>query len=253
MSEIISVSHLTTQYTQGVTIHEDISFSVKKREIFGILGGSGSGKSTLLRNMIYLQRPVSGQIQIFGRDIWELEDSKRHLVLDRCSVMFQFGALFSSMNVLDNVGMPLVQRGNLPQKHINEIAAFWCERVGLPTQSVYKYPYALSGGMKKRVALARALITSPDILFLDEPTSGLDPKSAQNFDTLILQLKEILNITIVMVTHDLDSIRDSIDRFILLENKKIAFCGSLEQLMASGVRTEIFSGNRGERILDSHG
>ena len=133
MSEIISVSHLTTQYTQGVTIHEDISFSVKKREIFGILGGSGSGKSTLLRNMIYLQRPVSGQIQIFGRDIWELEDSKRHLVLDRCSVMFQFGALFSSMNVLDNVGMPLVQRGNLPQKHINEIAAFWCERVGLPT------------------------------------------------------------------------------------------------------------------------
>ncbi len=249
MSEIIKVSHLTTQYTQGVTIHEDISFSVKKREIFGILGGSGSGKSTLLRNMIYLQKPVSGEINIFGRNIWELEDSKRHLVLDRCSVMFQFGALFSSMNVLDNVGMPLVQRGSLPQKCINEIATFWCERVGLPAQNLYKYPYALSGGMKKRVALARALITSPDILFLDEPTSGLDPKSAQNFDTLILQLKSMLNITIVMVTHDLDSIKDSVDRFILLEDKKIAFCGSLEELRSCGVRTEIFSGNRGERIL----
>lgn len=249
MSEIIEVSHLTTQYTQGITIHDDISFSIHKREIFGILGGSGSGKSTLLRNMIYLQKPLSGTITIFGRNIWELEDSKRHLILDKCSVMFQFGALFSSMNVLDNVGMPLVQRGNLPQKNINEIAAFWCERVGLPLQSIYKYPYALSGGMKKRAALARALITSPDILFLDEPTSGLDPKSAQNFDTLILQLKEMLNITIVMVTHDLDSIRDSVDRFILLENKKIAFCGSLEELRNCGIQTEIFSGNRGQRIL----
>lgn len=249
MSEIIKVTHLTTQYTQGVTIHDDISFSVQKCEIFGILGGSGSGKSTLLRNMVYLQKPVSGEINIFGRNIWELEDSKRHLVLDKCSVMFQFGALFSSMNVLDNVGMPLVQRGSLPQKSINEIAAFWCERVGLPAHSVYQYPYALSGGMKKRVALARALITSPDILFLDEPTSGLDPKSAQNFDTLILRLKEMLNITIVMVTHDLDSIKDNVDRFILLENKKIAFCGSLAELRDSGMQTEIFSGNRGVRIL----
>ena len=114
MSEIIEVSHLTTQYTQGITIHDDINFSIRKREIFGILGGSGSGKSTLLRNMIYLQKPLSGTITIFGRNIWELEDSKRHMILDKCSVMFQFGALFSSMNVLDNVGMPLVQRGNLP-------------------------------------------------------------------------------------------------------------------------------------------
>ena len=229
MAEIIKVSHLTTQYTQGVIIHDDISFSIQKREIFGILGGSGSGKSTLLRNMIYLQKPVSGEIHIFGRNIWELEDSKRHLVLDKCSVMFQFGALFSSMSVLDNVGMPLVQRGSLPQKCIDELAAFWCERVGLPAQSVYKYPYALSGGMKKRVALARALITSPDILFLDEPTSGLDPLIQKEFFE-ILSERRSQGATIFFSSHILSEVQRYCSRAAVIREGRIAACGDISTL-----------------------
>ncbi len=245
---IIEVENLCTRYGE-ITIHDNISFVVRELEIFAILGGSGSGKSTLLHNMLYLQKPYAGSIKFFSRDIWNVVDSRRREILDHISIMFQFGALFSSMNILDNVVMPLSQKGAFPQKTAEQLALFWIERVGLPMQSAYKYPHELSGGMKKRAALARALITSPKILFLDEPTSGLDPKSAQGFDELILSLREIAKTTIVMVTHDLDSIRDSVDRFILLENKKIAFCGNLQELKASGLKTDIFSGSRGQRIM----
>ncbi|MCI6217832.1 MAG: ATP-binding cassette domain-containing protein [Helicobacter sp.] len=245
---IIEVSNLSTRYGD-ITIHENISFCVKEFEIFAILGGSGSGKSTLLRNMLYLQKPYTGEIKFFGIGIWELAESKRKVILDRCSIMFQFGALFSSMSVLDNVGMPLAQKGKFSKLEVEKLALFWIDKVGLPKDSAYKFPHELSGGMKKRASLARALITSPKILFLDEPTSGLDPKSADTFDELILHLREITNTTIIMVTHDLDSIKDSVDRFILLENKHIVFCGSLQELKSSGVKTEIFTGLRGQRAL----
>ncbi|WP_301204290.1 ABC transporter ATP-binding protein, partial [Helicobacter japonicus] len=225
---IIAVKNLYTQYND-VIIHNGISFNVKKGEIFGILGGSGSGKSTLLKNMLFLQKPTSGEITFFGEDIWALREDKRDKILNRCGVMFQFGALFSSMNVLDNVAFLLIQKSQYDKQTIYDISKMWLELVGLNVSMAEKYPYELSGGMKKRVALARALALSPDILFLDEPTSGLDLQSAERFDMLIVKLKEILKITIVMVTHDLDSIKDSVDRLILLEDKQIVFEGSLNE------------------------
>ena len=245
---LIETRGLCTDY-DGLPIHRDLNFCVKRGEIFGILGGSGSGKSTLLRSMLYLQKPSGGEINIFSQNIWNLEPNKRNLILDRCGVMFQFGALFSSMSVLDNVGVPLSQKGYFPPTLIDKIALFWIELVGLPASSALKPPSELSGGMKKRAALARALISSPDILFLDEPTSGLDPESAQRFDELILHLREVLNITIVMVTHDLDSIKDTVDRFILLEDSHIAFDGSLQEYTMRNLQTKLFSNKRGERIL----
>lgn len=248
---IIAVKNLYTQYND-VIIHNGISFNVKKGEIFGILGGSGSGKSTLIKNMLFLQKPTSGEITFFGEDIWALREDKRDKILNRCGVMFQFGALFSSMNVLDNVAFLLIQKSQYDKQTIYDISKMWLELVGLNVSMAEKYPYELSGGMKKRVALARALALSPDILFLDEPTSGLDLQSAERFDMLIVKLKEILKITIVMVTHDLDSIKDSVDRLILLEDKQIVFEGSLNELYSqmyhNQTQGKIFTGKRGERF-----
>ena len=248
---IIAVKNLYTQYND-VIIHNGISFNVKKGEIFGILGGSGSGKSTLLKNMLFLQKPTSGEITFFGEDIWALREDKRDKILNRCGVMFQFGALFSSMNVLDNVAFLLIQKSQYDKQTIYDISKMWLELVGLNVSVAEKYPYELSGGMKKRVALARALALSPDILFLDEPTSGLDLQSAERFDMLIVKLKEILKITIVMVTHDLDSIKDSVYRLILLEDKQIVFEGSLNELYSqmyhNQTQGKIFTGKRGERF-----
>ncbi|MCH5313568.1 MAG: ATP-binding cassette domain-containing protein [Helicobacter sp.] len=251
---IIKVENLHTQYND-VIIHDGISFDVKKGEIFGILGGSGSGKSTLLKNMLFLEKPTAGTITFFGENIWSLAEDKRGRILDRCGVMFQFGALFSSMNVLDNVGFLLTQKSKYDEATIRRISKMWLEMVGLSADVGSKYPYELSGGMKKRVALARALALNPDILFLDEPTSGLDLQSSERFDSLILRLKEVLEITIVMVTHDLDSIKDSVDRLILLEDKKIVFQGSLNELYTKvyqgHAQAKIFSGRRGERFWES--
>lgn len=248
---IISVRNLYTQYGD-VIIHNGISFNVKKGEIFGILGGSGSGKSTLLRNMLFLSRPKSGVIEFFGHNIWALPESKRDRILNRCGVMFQFGALFSSMNVLDNIAFLLTQKTAYDKQTIYDISKMWLDMVGLSLDVALKYPYELSGGMKKRVALARALVLNPDILFLDEPTSGLDLQSSERFDRLIITLKEVLKITIVMVTHDLDSIKDSVDRLILLEDKSIIFEGTLQELYtlqcAGSTKAKIFSGKRGRRF-----
>lgn len=248
---IVQVRDLFTAYGD-VIIHKGISFDVKKGEIFGILGGSGSGKSTLLKNMLFLQKPRSGVINFFGQDIWALNEHKRDRILDRCGVCFQFGALFSSMNVLDNVGFLLTQKSDYDQSTIDRISRMWIDLVGLSSEVIYKYPYELSGGMKKRVSLARALALSPDILFLDEPTSGLDLQSAERFDRLIKKLKEVLEITIIMVTHDLDSIKDIVDRFILLQDQHILFEGDLAELYRQkqeGVNeATIFSGKRGERF-----
>lgn len=251
---IIKVENLYTHYGD-IVIHNGISFDVKKGEIFGILGGSGSGKSTLLKNMLFLEKPTSGKIEFFGENIWALPEDKRGRILDRCGVMFQFGALFSSMNVLDNVGFLLTQKSHYDSASIERISKMWLEMVGLSVDVASKYPYELSGGMKKRVALARALALSPDILFLDEPTSGLDLQSSERFDALIIKLKEILKITIVMVTHDLDSIKDSVDRLILLEDKNIVFEGTLPELYTNMYQgqtsAKIFSGRRGDRFWQS--
>lgn len=280
---IIEVRNLYTKYKDRF-IQENVSFSVKKAEIFGILGGSGSGKSTLLSTMICLKRPEKGQIRIFGEDIWAdsmrdsaldsanrrdfkrdfkgdfKRDSKifaldsaksaRDSILKRCGVLFQFGALFSSLSVLDNVGIMLEEYSSYPKSAINEIAQYCLNIVGLPQYVNDMFPYELSGGMKKRVGLARALAFAPEILFLDEPTSGLDPQSAENFDKLIIRLRDEFRLTIIMVTHDLDSIKDATDRFILLDSGKIIFEGDLEAFKNSTVsgKETLLKSKRGERL-----
>ena len=282
---IIEVRNLYTKYKDRF-IQENVSFSVKKAEIFGILGGSGSGKSTLLSTMICLKRPEKGQIHIFGENIWsdshldlrfdshsnmrqnsrqsakdllksanprtllKEPQNPRDRILKRCGVLFQFGALFSSLSVLDNVGIMLEEYSNYPKNIIDEIAQYYLNIVGLPQYVKDMFPYELSGGMKKRVGLARALVFSPEILFLDEPTSGLDPQSAENFDKLIIRLRDEFKLTIIMVTHDLDSIKDATDRFILLDSGKIIFEGSLEEfrLSESANLNTLLKSKRGERL-----
>ena len=170
--------------------------------------------------------------------------------LMRCGVLFQFGALFSSLNVIDNVGIMLEEYSNYPKKVINEIAQYYLNIVGLPQFVGEMFPYELSGGMKKRVGLARALVFAPEILFLDEPTSGLDPQSAENFDKLIIRLRDEFKLTIVMVTHDLDSIKDATDRFILLDSGKLIFEGSLAEFRVSDTANlnTLLKSKRGERL-----
>lgn len=247
-SPIIQVRDLCTAYGDTL-IHDNISFDIYQGEIFGILGGSGSGKSTLLRTMILLNRPKSGSVKIFGKDIWQLQD--RHDLLTRCGVLFQFGALFSSLNVLENVGVLLEEYSNYPKSSITEVAKYLIERVGLTPSAYELYPHELSGGMKKRVGLARALALNPEVLFLDEPSSGLDPASAQKLDELICELQADMNMTIVMITHDLDSIRDATNRFLMLKNGKIEFLGNLKELkeqISNLSNDNLFFSKRGERL-----
>ncbi|KAA8710722.1 ABC transporter ATP-binding protein [Helicobacter canis] len=248
MKSLIQVQDLCTAYGDRL-IHDRISFDVYEGEIFGILGGSGSGKSTLLRSMILLNRPKSGRILIFDEDIWQLKDPST--LLTRCGVLFQFGALFSSLNVLENVGILLEEYSAYPQSSITEVAKYLLDRVGLSPKAYHLYPHELSGGMKKRVGLARALALNPRILFLDEPSSGLDPASAQQLDELICALRLEFTMTIVMITHDLDSIKDTTDRFLMLKDGKIEFLGNLSEL-AHNVHTldssNLFFSKRGERL-----
>ena len=221
---------IVTTYN-GITIHEGANFHIKSGEIYGLLGGSGSGKTTLLKTMIFLKEPTSGSVKINGVDIWRVLPKEQQDMKLQIGVMFQFGALFSNMNVLDNIGIMLREYSEFDPNDIDEIAKMWLIKVGLKPNSMTLYPSELSGGMKKRVALARALALSPRVLFLDEPNSGLDPISARAMDRLICDIRDSLGITVVMVTHDIDSIFNILDRFLIVDNKKIVFEGDLKQAL----------------------
>ena len=227
---IIKATDLTTKFGDRV-IHDGLNFHVNEAEIYGLLGGSGTGKSTLMKTMIYLKKPSAGKIEMLGRDLWSLDEAARQEMKLACSVMFQFGALYTSMNVLENIYILLKEYSWMSERSMREIAMFWLQKVGLSENVALQYPSELSGGMKKRVAMARALVLSPKILFLDEPNSGLDPSSARAFDELVVELRDTLGVTVVMVTHDIDSICMILDRFLILQDKKIAFEGTFEQLM----------------------
>ncbi|WP_163533080.1 ABC transporter ATP-binding protein [Helicobacter suis] len=250
--KLIVVDNVYNAYGDRL-IHRGVSFEVFKGEILAILGGSGSGKSTLLRSLILLNRPIKGVINVFGTDIWKLKDRQRDQILQRIGVLFQFGALYSSLTVLENVGVMLEEYSFYPKQNILEISKMWLDRVGLDPSVYYLYPYELSGGMKKRVGLARAMATNPEILFLDEPTSGLDPYSADTFDALLLSLKEALHLTVVMITHDLDSVKNTVDRFIMLKDGLIDFDGTLKDFIEH-VKTHpleegnLFNSTRGEKF-----
>ncbi|RRD54052.1 ABC transporter ATP-binding protein [Campylobacter rectus] len=227
---IIKATDLTTKFGDRV-IHDGLNFHVNEAEIYGLLGGSGTGKSTLMKTMIYLKEPSAGKVEMLGRDLWSLDEVARREIRLACSVMFQFGALYTSMNVLENIYILLKEYSGMSERSMREIAMFWLQKVGLSENVALQYPSELSGGMKKRVAMARALVLSPKILFLDEPNSGLDPSSARAFDELVVELRDTLGVTVVMVTHDIDSICTILDRFLILQDKKIAFEGTFEQLM----------------------
>lgn len=235
----------------AVTIHENLDLDILRGETVGIVGGSGTGKSVLLRAIIGLRRPSEGTVRVLGHDVWEESDVGRKELDARWGVMFQDGALFSNLTVRENVLVPLREHTDLPPKLILEIADLKIMMAGLPPDTALKLPSELSGGMRKRAALARALALDPDILFLDEPTAGLDPITAGRFDELVNELKETLGLTIYLITHDLDTLRDACDRVAALADGKVAAIGPLDYVRenATGWLAEYFSGPRGRAAL----
>ncbi|MDL1964967.1 MAG: ATP-binding cassette domain-containing protein, partial [Deltaproteobacteria bacterium] len=217
---VITVSDVVTRFGKNV-VHDGISLNVRQGEIYGLLGGSGSGKSTLMKEMTMLRRPQSGEIRVLGQNLLTITRSDATMLRRQWGVLFQGGALYSSLTVKENIGITLKEYTDLPLKLIQDIVRLKINMVGLPEHAADLYPAELSGGMVKRASLARALAMDPKLLFLDEPTSGLDPSGAEAFDNLILKLREVLGLTVLMVTHDLDSIRTVVDRCAVLGEKKV--------------------------------
>ncbi len=233
-------------------LHDHVDLDVYRGEIIGIVGGSGTGKSVLMRSIVGLMRPTEGQVEVFGKDILNLNEAEMRTVQMRWGVLFQDGALFSSQTVAENIQVPLHEYTSMSQKLKNEIAAMKLSMVGLPEDTAKKHPSELSGGMKKRAGLARALALDPELVFLDEPTSGLDPISANLFDQLVRSLQKSLNLTVFMVTHDLDTLKATTDRVAVLVNKKLKV-GTIESLRQDDDPwiKEYFSGPRGRAALAS--
>ena len=228
-SQIIRVRDLVVGFGETVVI-DHLSLDLLKGEILGLVGGSGSGKSVLLRTIIGLLPKRSGKIEILGVDIDTAGFAERQALERRCGVLFQQGALFSSLTVLENVEFPMREHLDISQKFMDDVAHAKLEMVGLSPQDAGKFPSELSGGMTKRVALARALALDPEIVFLDEPTSGLDPIAGGEFDNLIRTLQETLGLTVFMVTHDLESLASICDRVAALSHGKIVATGSLASM-----------------------
>lgn len=226
---MIEARDVVTRFGKHV-IHDGVSFKIHKGEIFGLLGGSGSGKTTLLREMIMLQKTSAGAMLVLGTNVMTTSSKMAQKLRQKWGVLFQFGALFTSLTILENVAIAMKEYTNLPDWLIEESALMKLSMVGLPPKVANMYPSELSGGMKKRAGLARALALDPKLLFLDEPTSGLDPQSARAFDELIVTLRDTLGITVVMVTHDKDTIANVLDRFVILGNKKVQFEGTMDVL-----------------------
>ena len=229
--EIIKIENLSTIFGENI-VHNNISFSINEKEIFGVLGGSGSGKTVLVKQIVMLNEIQKGTIRIFDKDISNLNLEQSQEIKEQFSYLFQFGALFSFLTVIENIAVMLKEYTNLPNDLIEKIAYTNLEIVGLPKNCAKLYPSEISGGMKKRVALARSLALEPKILFLDEPTSGLDPASTQMINELIIYLRDVLNITIVIITHDLETIKTVLDRFVILK-KDIIFDGNIKEAMNS--------------------
>jgi len=243
---VVEISELNTRFGSAV-VHENVSLTVRRGEVFALVGASGCGKSTLLRETIALQQPVSGSIRVFGQEVVGLDDEQALPLRRRWGVMFERGALFSSLTVSENVGMVLHEHTPLGERLIEENAAIKIALTGLPADAGPKYPSELSGGMRKRAALARALALDPELLFLDEPTAGLDPLSASGIDELVRNLRDALGLSIMMVTHDLDLLWRAADRVAVLGEGRILGTGTMEELSRSEhpLVREYFYGPRG--------
>jgi phospholipid/cholesterol/gamma-HCH transport system ATP-binding protein len=245
----IRVRALVTRFGSQI-IHDGVDLDVRRGEVMGVVGGSGTGKSVLLKEILGLMRPAAGRIALLGRDIAGLAGKERRALQARTGVLFQDGALFSSMTVAQNVMVPLKEHTSLSPAMIAEVARVKIALTGLPAGAGPKFPSELSGGMRKRAGLARALALDPEILFLDEPTAGLDPIGAANFDDLIGNLQRSLGLTVFMVTHDIDSLVAICDRIAVLVDKKIRV-GTLAGLRADPHPWihEYFNGRRGRAAL----
>ncbi|ODT31171.1 MAG: ABC transporter ATP-binding protein [Kaistia sp. SCN 65-12] len=229
---VLSAHDITVAFGDKVIL-DHLSLDVRRGEILGFVGASGSGKSVLLRTILGLNKKRSGTIRLFGMDVEKVSDVDRLRIDMRLGVLFQHGALFSALTVQENVQVPMREYLDLPKKLMDELAMLKIELVGLPPDAARKFPSELSGGMIKRAALARALALDPDIVFLDEPTSGLDPISAAEFDELVVKLRDTMDLTVYMVTHDLDSLFTACDRIAVLGNKKVLVEGTVEDMMKS--------------------
>lgn len=247
-TKVIEISGLCNNFG-GQSVHKGLDLTVNKREILAIVGGSGSGKTTLLRSILMLRPPTSGRIKVFGTEITHCSLEQALAVRRRWGVLFQYNALFSSLTILENVLFPLRTFTHLPEGVAKEVAQLKLVMAGLSVEVGSKYPSELSGGMQKRAGLARAISLDPELLILDEPTTGLDPQSAEALDELILQLREGLGLTVVMVTHDLDSLWRVMDRVAFLgEGKVLATLPMPELVKASHPLIQAyFSGYRGKR------
>jgi phospholipid/cholesterol/gamma-HCH transport system ATP-binding protein len=242
----IEVRNLVNAF-EGRVVHDGVNLTVRRGEVLGLVGGSGAGKTVLLNTIIGLQAPVSGEVRVLGHDMATMSAYERRDLEKRWGVLFQSGALFSALSVEENVATPLVEHTNMSTAYIARIADLKIAMVGLAPESRTLRPAELSGGMRKRVGLARALAMDPEVLFLDEPTAGLDPIGAAAFDTLIRELATNLGLTVLMVTHDLDSLYAVCDRVAVLADKKVVATGTLAELEKSThpwIR-EYFLGPRG--------
>ncbi|MCG6967757.1 MAG: ATP-binding cassette domain-containing protein [Chromatiaceae bacterium] len=249
---VVTVRDLGMRFGSKI-VHEHVDLSVRQGEILAIVGGSGSGKTTLLREMALLQQPSTGSVRVLGSEIRELGAAQTLQVRRRIGVLFQNGALFGGLNVLENVGVPLREHTGLSDALIDEIACVKLALVGLRADDGLLYPNQLSGGMRKRAALARAIAMDPELLFLDEPTSGLDPLSADAFDELVLDLKAALDPTVVLVSHDMDTLWRVADRVVLLGEGRLLAEGSMQELARSSdpAVLRFFRGPRGRAAQGS--
>ena len=247
----IVVEGLKNQFGDAV-IHENLDLEVKRGEILGVVGGSGTGKSVLMRSIIGLQIPTAGEVKVFGKSIVDADPDEEIGVRDRWGVLFQGGALFSTLTVGENVEVPLKQfYPEISDELRREIARYKIILSGLPEEAVNKFPSELSGGMKKRAGLARALALDPELLFLDEPTAGLDPIGAAAFDNLTRELKETLGLTVFLITHDLDTLHEICDRVAVIADKKVIAVDTVPNLMELDHPwiQEYFNGPRGRAAL----
>ncbi|MCI5043949.1 MAG: ABC transporter ATP-binding protein [Aquisalinus sp.] len=249
---VIEIEDLITGFGD-IIIHDHLDLAVRRGEVIGVVGGSGTGKSVLLKTIISLIKPRSGNIRIFGQNALSLNETEQRQLDRRLGVLFQDGALFSSMTVAQNIMAPLREHLDISDALASEIAAMKITMSGLPLDAAIKYPSELSGGMRKRAGLARALAMDPEIVFLDEPTAGLDPIGAAKFDELILSLQETLGLTVFMVTHDLDSLNRITDRIAVLADKKVSAIGPIEDVRQDSHPwiQEYFSGPRGRAAMVS--
>ncbi|OGT67609.1 MAG: ABC transporter ATP-binding protein [Gammaproteobacteria bacterium RIFCSPHIGHO2_12_FULL_45_9] len=251
---VIEVRDLYNTFGKQV-VHAGVSFIVKPSEIFAIVGGSGTGKTTLLRTCLMLQRPTRGSVSVLGVDVLRCRGAEAQALRGRWGVLFQSGALFSSLSVLDNITFALIELNGMPSFRAEAIARLKLSLVGLSKETADKQPAELSGGMKKRVALARALALDPELIFLDEPTSGLDPKSAYELDRLILELRAHLGVTFVIITHDVQTLWRVPDRICFLGESRVLACSPMQELLANKhpLIVEYFEATGGYRVQKQEG